>query len=333
MEQLNNLDVVFLIITGVSALVGIARGMTKELLSLAGWILAAVAVFYMTPLLDPVMQKYIASKVLASVVSGMIILIVFCVVWILTVDKIASVIRSSKLSALDRVLGFAFGMVRGIIIVILIAMMLTTLIPEESKKGVFAESKYFNEASECAEPLMAMIPQSWIDQFKAKSESLGFGSAEDKEKAKEDSKEEGKEVKEETKEGKDTEVKEKKEASETAKAENPKKEESKEAEKATEEKSDGSKSEDIANPFDLIDSNLEMLQKSGEELFNQLAQPKTAGEEESGETALEGMSSDLDKLLDVLEDRVVITDAETPEMKSETQEITEKVKEKLDTEN
>ena len=333
MEQLNNLDVVFLIITGVSALVGIARGMTKELLSLAGWILAAVAVLYMTPLLDPVMQKYIASKVLASVVSGMIILIVFCVVWILTVDKIASVIRSSKLSALDRVLGFAFGMVRGIIIVILIAMMLTTLIPEESKKGVFAESKYFNEASECAEPLMAMIPQSWIDQFKAKSESLGFGSAEDKEKAKEDSKEEGKEVKEETKEGKDTEVKEKKEASATAKAENPKKEESKEAEKATEEKSDGSKSEDIANPFDLIDSNLEMLQKSGEELFNQLAQPKTAGEEESGETALEGMSSDLDKLLDVLEDRVVITDAETPEMKSETQEITEKVKEKLDTEN
>ena len=333
MEQLNNLDVVFLIITGVSALVGIARGMTKELLSLAGWILAAVAVLYMTPLLDPVMQKYIASKVLASVVSGMIILIVFCVVWILTVDKIASVIRSSKLSALDRVLGFAFGMVRGIIIVILIAMMLTTLIPEESKKGVFAESKYFNEASECAEPLMAMIPQSWIDQFKAKSESLGFGSAEDKEKAKEDSKEEGKEVKEETKEGKDTEVKEKKEASATAKSENPKKEESKEAEKATEEKSDGSKSEDIANPFDLIDSNLEMLQKSGEELFNQLAQPKTAGEEESGETALEGMSSDLDKLLDVLEDRVVITDAETPEMKSETQEITEKVKEKLDTEN
>ena len=129
-------------------------------------------------------------------------------------------------------------------------------------------------------------------------------------------------------------MKEKKEASETAKAENPKKEESKEAEKSAEEKSDDNKPENlIVNPFDLIDSNLEMLQKSGEELFNQLAQPKTAGEEESGETALEGMSSDLDKLLDVLEDRVVITDAETPEMKSETQEITEKVKEKLDTEN
>ena len=331
MEQLNNLDVVFLIITGVSALVGVARGMTKELLSLAGWILAAAAVFYMTPLLEPVMQKYIASKVLASVVSGMVVLIVFCVVWILTVDKIASVIRSSKLSALDRVLGFVFGTARGIVIVILIAMMLTTLIPEESKKGVFAESKYFNEAAECAEPLMAMIPQSWIDQFKAKSESLGFGSAEDKEKAKEADKE-----------SKDnTEVKEEAGSEETQKAEEneTKAGENTETEKAAITKEDKAEEEIkeskpeilIKVPLDLIDRNMDMLQKSGEELFNQLAQPKTPGEEESGEAALESMSSDLDKLLDVLEDRVVITDAETPEMKSETQEITEKVKEKLET--
>ncbi|MBR1601110.1 MAG: CvpA family protein [Alphaproteobacteria bacterium] len=319
MEQLNNLDVVFLIITGVSALVGIARGMTKELLSLAGWILAAAAVFYMVPLLDPVMQKYIASKVLASIVSGMIILIVFCVVWILTVDKIASVIRSSKLSALDRILGFVFGTARGIIIVILVAMMLTTLIPEESKKGVFAESKYFKEAAECAEPLIAMVPQSWIDQFKAKSESLGFGSADDKEKAEDENKDNKDKV----------ETEDDKTKSDIEKAKNRK---SKKSEKSDEKNvSEGGDSPNSTeSPFELIDSNLEMLQKSGEELFNQLAQPKTSGEEEN-DTSLNGAASDLDKLLDVLEDRIVITDKQTPEIKSETQEITEKVKEKLET--
>jgi membrane protein required for colicin V production len=330
MEQLNNLDVMFLIITGVSALVGVARGMTKEMLSLAGWVLAAAAVFYMVPLLDPVMQKYIASKILASVVSGMLILIIFCVVWILTVDKIASAVRSSKLSALDRVLGFVFGTARGIIIVILIAMMLTTLIPEESKKGVFAESKYFKEAAECAEPLMAMVPQSWIDQFKAKSESLGFGSAEeekDKEEAKEEVKDGDKEGASEAKEG-DTE--------ENKATEEGKKEAEKSEEKA-EEKAEAKKDKPeilIKIPLDLIDSNMEMLQKSGEELFNQLAQPKTAGAADSKEeeNAIENVSSDLDKLLDVLEDRVVVTDESTPEMKSETQKIEEKLKEKLDKE-
>ena len=313
MEQLNNLDVVFLIITGVSALVGVVRGMTKELLSLAGWVLAAAVVFYMVPLVDPVMQKYVASKVLASVVSGMIILIAFCVVWILTVDKITSVIRLSKLSSLDRILGFVFGTARGILIVILIAMMLTTLIPEESKKGVFAESKYFNEAAECAEPLIAMVPQSWIEQFKAKSESLGFGpSKEDKE------------------ENVAQEDKEQNENTEDAKAD-------KKADKTKQQKSENKSAQEdrdetsIKAPLDLIDSNLEMLQKNGEELFNQLAQPKTAGaENESIDSTFDNVSSDLDKLLDVLEDRVVITDSETPEMKSETQIIEEKIKEKLE---
>lgn len=320
MEQLNNLDVVFLIITGVSALVGVARGMTKEMLSLAGWVLAAAAVFYVVPLLDPIMQKYIASKVLASVVSGMTVLIIFCVVWILTVDKIASVIRSSKLSALDRGLGFIFGTVRGMIIVILITIMVTTLIPEESKKGVFAESRYFKEASDCAEPLMAMIPDSWIEQVKAKGESLGFGPAE-------------KDSKEATDEEEKTEETVIEKTEEEVKPADDATVENKEIKKdTTEEPKDA-----VESPFDLIDSNLEMLQKSGEELFNQLAQPKTIGAEAETEgfsdTAIENMSSDLDMLLDVLEDRVVTTDNETPEMKSETQKVEEKIKEKLEVEN
>ena len=322
MEQLNNLDVVFLIITGISALVGIARGMTKEMLSLAGWVLAAAAVFYLVPLVDPMTQKYIASKVLASVVSGMLILILFCIIWILTVDKIASLVRSSKLSALDRILGFIFGMARGIVIVILIAMMITTLIPEESKKGVFAESKYFKEASACAEPLVAMIPQSWIDQFKAKGESLGFMSDEEK-KAKEEAKEAEKDGENAKTDDKDASAK-KAEDTEDVKSE----------EKNEEEKTQDNKPENLlSNPFDLIDSNLEMLQKSGEELFNQLAQPKTAGAETEESEDVEDTSSDLDKLLDVLEDRVVLTEANTPEMKSETQKIEDKIKEKIEEKN
>ena len=174
MEQLNNLDVTFLIIIGISALVGIARGMTKEILSITGWVLAAAAVFYIVPLLNPMMEQHIASKILASVVSGMIVLIVFSLIWVLTVDKIASVIRLSKLSYLDRLFGFMFGAARGIVIVILVALMVNTLLPEEAKKGVFAESQYFEIASQNAEPLKELIPESWIERFKAKTESLGL---------------------------------------------------------------------------------------------------------------------------------------------------------------
>lgn len=280
MEQLNNLDVIFLIIVGISALVGIARGMTKEILSVAGWILAAAAVFYLVPVLDPIMQQYIASKILSTIVSGLVILIVFCIFWILTVDRLGSVVRASRLSAVDRILGFVFGAARGVLIVILVALMITTIIPEQSKNGVFKDSQYFKVASDSAEPLKQLIPSDWIDRFKSKTEEFMLAKNEE------------------------------------AKSE-PKKDDEK-SEKPT-------ISEKIKKAAEAVD-NLQALKKDGEELFNELAQPKPAANNADEQ---DDLSSDLDKLLDVLEDRVVTTDEKTPQLKSETQEIMENVKDKV----
>lgn len=280
MEQLNNLDVIFLIIVGISALVGIARGMTKEILSVAGWILAAAAVFYLVPVLDPIMQQYIASKILSTIVSGLVILIVFCIFWILTVDRLGSVVRASRLSAVDRILGFVFGAARGVLIVILVALMITTIIPEQSKNGVFKDSQYFKVASDSAEPLKQLIPSDWIDRFKSKTEEFMLAKNEE------------------------------------AKSE-PKKDDEK-SEKPT-------ISEKIKKAAEAVD-NLQTLKQDGEELFNELAQPKPAANNADEQ---DDLSSDLDKLLDVLEDRVVTTDEKTPQLKSETQEIMENVKDKV----
>lgn len=283
MEQLNNLDVVFLIIVGISALVGIARGMTKELLSIAGWVLAALAVFYLVPVVEPIMQQYIASKLLANLVAGLAILIVFCIFWILTADRLGSLVRSSRLSALDRILGFVFGAARGVLIVILVALLISTVIPEESKKGMFKDSQYFQLASNSAEPLKKLIPDDFIEQMKAKTEALVVVKSD------------------ETKPQDKTTDKDEKNTEKPGIV------------------------EQIKQAAEAVD-NLKTLQKDGEELFNELAQPKTIGEK-ADET--EDLSSDLDKLLDVLEDRMVSTDEKKPALKSETQEIMENVKDKV----
>lgn len=299
MEQLNNLDVVFLIIVGISALVGIVRGMTKEILSILGWILAAASVVYLVPVFEPITQKYIASKLMSNIVTGLAILIIFSIVWILMVDKIATEIRLSKLSMIDRMLGFVFGAARGVLIVILVALMISTLIPEESKKGIFAESQYFQVARESAEPLKDLIPQSLIDDLKAKGESLGLA------------------VNKDNKDDKEVN-------NQSTTADDDKKTTAKSDEQQKEDKnsSDGDNKPSVVKT---IDGNLDILQKSGEELFNQLAQPKTAG---ISEESLDELSSDLDMLLDVLEDKVIITDEAAVPLKSESQNITDKVSKK-----
>lgn len=298
MEQLNNLDVVFLVIVGVSALVAIARGVTKELLSITGWILAAVSVYYLLPVVDPIMKKYIASEVLSSLVSGMVILIMFCIFWVLAADKISTQIRFSKLSSLDRILGFIFGIFRGVIIVILLQIMISSLIPEESQKGVFAESRYFKLAGDASGPIKGLIPEKWFDDLKAKGESLGFGIVKT----------------EETEADKDKEN--------TSKAEDSKTEDSRDK-TLTEENS----SENIGNAAEVAG---DVLKKSGEELFNKLVQPKPEGENKSqNEGYKNDETSDLDKLMDELEDKVVTTDENSAPVKNDTPKEIKKIDEKL----
>lgn len=280
MEQLNNLDVVFLVIVGVSALVAIARGVTKELLSITGWILAAVSVYYLLPVVDPIMQKYIASKVLSNLVSGMVILILFCIFWVLAVDKISTQIRFSKLSSLDRILGFIFGIFRGVIIVILLQIMISSLIPEESQKGVFAESRYFKLAGDAAGPIKSLIPEKWFEDLKAKGEGLGLGADKTEEKSEDD-------------------------------------------------KSKDKNTEAQSKAVD-IDAAGDVLKKSGEELFNKLVQPKVEGEAKAQDEGYKkDETSDLDKLMDELEDKVVTTDDNTASAKEKAQKEIKKIDENL----
>lgn len=280
MEQLNNLDVVFLVIVGVSALVAIARGVTKELLSITGWILAAVSVYYLLPVVDPIMQKYIASEVLSNLVSGMVILILFCIFWVLAVDKISTQIRFSKLSSLDRILGFIFGIFRGVIIVILLQIMISSLIPEESQKGVFAESRYFKLAGDAAGPIKSLIPEKWFEDLKAKGEGLGLGADKTEEKSEDD-------------------------------------------------KSKDKNTETQSKAVD-IDAAGDVLKKSGEELFNKLVQPKVEGEAKAQDEGYKkDETSDLDKLMDELEDKVVTTDDNTASAKEKAPKEIKKIDEKL----
>lgn len=169
MQPLNNLDVVILVITAISALIALCRGLVKEVLSIVGWILAAVTVFYMLPILTPIAQNYIASSMMASIVTSLVVLIVFYIVWLLSTDKLIGKIRSSKLSALDRILGLLFGVVRACLIVILFNILVSWILPEESKEGMFKDSRYFTIAGEFAKPIEGLIPEETKNLIKDKS--------------------------------------------------------------------------------------------------------------------------------------------------------------------
>ena len=107
---MNSLDVVILIIVLISALIALNRGLIKEVLSIIGWFLGVVAVIYLLPYVQPLMEEHVESEIMAIVASAFAILIVFFVIWIYLTSIIIGKVRDSITDKEAELLAFAGNM-------------------------------------------------------------------------------------------------------------------------------------------------------------------------------------------------------------------------------
>lgn len=131
------LDAALLAIAFISALLAMYRGLTRELLSIVSWIIAALAVayfwFYQKAIAIDVAQQMGTQVPIAQVAIGaMIFLIVLVVVHLLTA-RISDTILDSRVGMIDRIFGFGFGVARGFIIVVIPYMFYTSFFPDEKQ--------------------------------------------------------------------------------------------------------------------------------------------------------------------------------------------------------
>lgn len=171
--MLNNLDVIILIVVGISALIALSRGLVKEVLSIVGWVLATIAVIYLMPMLTPFANLYIETGWLAGVITALFILILFLIIWILSTSHLVSKIRSSKLSGLDRMLGLFFGIARAFLLIVLFYILVSWMIPVDRQSEVLRESKYFRIAGSFAKPIEELIPEATLKIIREKTKKVG----------------------------------------------------------------------------------------------------------------------------------------------------------------
>jgi len=179
---MNNVDVIILILVGLSSLIALSRGLVKEVLSIIGWVLATISIIYLLPVFEPIVDEYIISGWMASVVGAIIILIVFMLIWYFATNGLIKDIRKSRLSTADRVLGLFFGIARAFLLVILFYIMIGWIMPPKTQPEVLQDSKYFQLAGTFAKPIEDLIPEetlveirerakNWTEQDKPKKEN------------------------------------------------------------------------------------------------------------------------------------------------------------------
>ena len=111
------LDGILVGFTLVSAMLAMVRGFSREILSIASWVAAAIAAFFLYPHVLPYVRPYIDNEQLAMVAAAGVVFIVALIIVTLITMKIADWIINSRIGALDRTLGFLYGAARGILVV------------------------------------------------------------------------------------------------------------------------------------------------------------------------------------------------------------------------
>ncbi|MXO64485.1 CvpA family protein [Altericroceibacterium endophyticum] len=116
---MSGFDILVLIIVGVGAIGGFLRGFVQEVLSLAAWILAVFAIHYLHTDLTDALFDYVGSASGAAILAFALLMLIPYAGMKLIAGWAGRASRRSVLGPIDRVLGFGFGAVKGVIIVIM----------------------------------------------------------------------------------------------------------------------------------------------------------------------------------------------------------------------
>ena len=153
------LDFLLLGVMLVSGLLAMIRGFMREILSITAWAAAAIATLLLYNKLLPIAKANISSDIIATiaVIAG-VFLVTLLVVSIITV-RISDMILDSRIGALDRTLGFLFGLARGLIIVVVAFLFFAWLVPANKQPDGVRNAKSRVVLENTGEWLQALLPQ------------------------------------------------------------------------------------------------------------------------------------------------------------------------------
>ncbi len=162
------LDVILITIMLISAFLAMLRGLTREMLSIMSWALAALAALFVYPVYRDRARQYIEPQTLAD---GVLIVSVFVIVLIvvsLVTVRLSDRVLDSRVGAIDRTLGFVFGLVRGLILVVIAYELYIAIVPKESLPSWVTEARSLPVIEGTGKGILSVLPDNPASMFQKK---------------------------------------------------------------------------------------------------------------------------------------------------------------------
>ncbi len=118
MEALIWIDWVLIALITVSTLISLKRGFVREALSLVTWVGAFILARTFHPQMQMLLESTVETPLVRLIAAFAILFFGTLIVGAIINNMIGHLIRATGLSATDRVLGMGFGLLRGVVVVI-----------------------------------------------------------------------------------------------------------------------------------------------------------------------------------------------------------------------
>ncbi|MEM8657407.1 MAG: CvpA family protein [Pseudomonadota bacterium] len=170
MEGFTLIDAGTAFILVVSGLLAYSRGFVREVLSIAGWIAAAIAAFIFAPQVEPLIKEIPVVRdiigtncelaILAS--FGLVFVAALIVVSIFT-PLISGIIQNSALGPLDQGMGFLFGVARGALLIVVGLIIYDQLLAGGEGVAMVEDSKTVEILAQSQAQLAAALPEDGFE--------------------------------------------------------------------------------------------------------------------------------------------------------------------------
>lgn len=159
-------DAILIVLMFISGFLAMLRGFTREVLSIMSWALAAVATLYFLPMYKDKAAELIQPEMLAMVILAGGIFVSVLVIVSLVTARLSDRVLDSRVGALDRTLGFVFGLGRGLILVVIAYLLFSWLVQKENQPQWIQEARSLSLIESTGEVILSLLPENPADVIK-----------------------------------------------------------------------------------------------------------------------------------------------------------------------